>query len=98
MSNKTKSNPQKAKGWKLIEPKDEKERQELYDYCEQKKQGSGKACFLDPTNLKYPICPKLTAPLPKCQVNEKGEVAALDRAREWHHSNLVQKVEKIMKK
>ena len=67
------------KGWKKISPKTKSERKGVYSRC-------GSKCFLSPKNLKFPICSKSS-----CKISQKGVLAALARARQYHYDNIIQK-------
>ena len=56
------------------------------------KKQCGKKCFLGP-NKSFPICKKNT-----CKVSSKGVYAAFIRSRQYKHSNISRKANKMLKK
>ena len=79
-----------TRGWAAAAPTPGKERQELYHKC-------SPACFLDPENLKYPICPALRVTKGECVVSPRGVRAAKVRASQWHHPEIVKKANRILR-
>jgi hypothetical protein len=80
-----KTNPPKAfntshklAGWKAASPKKGPQRRAMLGKC-------GPSCFLDPANLKYPICDA------NCSVDPRGILAAKHRAAQFGHPDLVSK-------
>ena len=72
------------KGWHNVAPKTKKARRKMLKKC-------GKKCFLKPSTLAYPICPKGT-----CSPSQKGLRAAYARARQFNHQSIAQKAKKKM--
>ena len=67
------------KGWHNVAPKTKKARRKMLKKC-------GKKCFLKPSTLAYPICPKST-----CSPSQKGLRAAYARARQFKHQSIARK-------
>ncbi len=72
-----------VRGWKKQSPK-RSERKSMITKC-------GSACFLDPKNLKYPICQKRS-----CKRSCKGIVAAKIRASQYKNSKVRQSADKLI--
>lgn len=68
-SPKPKRHPKKH--WSELAPNSRQERQALFNRC-------GRVCFLDPENLKYPVCQYRTK---TCKPSPQGLAAARSRAR-----------------
>lgn len=63
-------------------PKTKSERKNVYHKC-------GPKCFLDPKNLKFPICKKNS-----CKISKRGLSAAYSRASQWNYSNIKKKAKR----
>ena len=70
------------KGWSRLKPSS-KQRTVMLKKC-------GKKCFLGP-NKSFPICKKNT-----CKVSSKGLYAAYIRSRQYKHSNISRKANKML--
>jgi hypothetical protein len=81
----------KAKGWHEEAPKPGPERKALFSKCKEK-------CFLDPVNLKFPICPKCNSGSCPCKIHCEGLAAAYDRAREWGYDKIASKAKILQQK
>ncbi len=80
-----KSRGSAVRGWKKQSP-NRLERRSMISKC-------GSACFLDPKNLKYPICEKRS-----CKCSCKGIVAAKVRASQYKNSKVRQLADKLINK
>ncbi len=74
----------KGAGWNP--PKTKKGRKELLDKC-------GKKAFLEPSDLKYPVVQNQKT----CKIERQGVIAAKKRAAQYHHPELVEKADKLLK-
>lgn len=77
--------PVKALSWKNIQPHSRGERKTMY-------QKFGSKCFLQPSNLGYPVCGPDGQPV--CSAIE----SAYKRSREWNHEDIAAKALKLKKK
>jgi len=85
--------PNVERGWHGVEPKDQHQRKALVRKCGgEDRAAAKKKCFLDPKNLKYPICPK-----DACQPTCRGLAAARSRAAQMHRKDLVAKADRLAK-
>lgn len=79
-----------TRGWAVDFPLKGKERQELYRKCGQK-------CFLGP-NLSFPVCKRCTdGSCNSCRYDKRGVQAAFQRARQWGHSDVAAKADRLRK-
>jgi hypothetical protein len=67
-------------------PKTKKGRKELLDKC-------GKRAFLEPSDLKYPVIQNSKT----CKVERQGVIAAKKRAAQYHHPELVEKADDLLR-
>jgi len=74
-----------TKGWRTASPKRGVERQLMRAQC-------GDQCFLDPLNLKFPICNKDT-----CEIDCRGVLSAKVRASQFGYEDIRKKAEKIQR-
>jgi len=56
----------------------------------------GARCFMDPDNLKYPVCPG--NPRPTCKVSKKGADAARRRSAQYHRRKVESKAKALQKR
>lgn len=75
-----------VKGWTKVAPKTKSERESI------KKRG-GENCFLDPKNLKYPVCRKTDA-----EFDCRGALAAYRRARQYKQYDIAKKALNVAKR
>jgi hypothetical protein len=75
-----------TKGWHKQSPKTKSERKRMLQRC-------GKKCFLKPSTLGYPICPKGS-----CSPSQKGLESAYVRARQFKHQAIAKKAKSKMKR
>lgn len=75
-----------AKGWSKVAPKTKSERESV-------KQRGGASCFLDPKNLKFPVCRKTDA-----EFDCRGALAAYRRAKQYGYSDIAKKAINIAKR
>ena len=78
----------KTRGWGALSPKKGRGRNELYEKC-------GSKCYMDPENLKFPICPDLKFTKGKCVLDRRGLQAAKQRAQQYGYTKIADKVEQI---
>ena len=84
-----------SKGWSVVAPRRGKQRRELQNLC-------GSDCFLQPKELKYPICPQVgllqkdAAGRRVCAVDCRGLHGAKSRAGR-HARHLLPRIEARMK-
>lgn len=74
-----------VKGWGSRKPRRKRERGGLLARC-------GCRAFLDCSRLKYPFMSKASG---KCRVDCQGLRAAMSRAAQYHHPQLVAKARRI---
>lgn len=75
-----------TRGWKASSPRTKVERRLMREKC-------GEECFLNPSELKFPICD-----LETCKVDCRGALAAKVRAAQFHYDDILEKAEKIVQK
>lgn len=75
-----------TRGWGEMKPKTRSSRREMLSKC-------GKSCFLEPDQLKYPICPKKS-----CSPSCKGIVSANVRAHQYKAEHLYDRINRLKKK
>lgn len=75
-----------TRGWSDMKPKSRSSRREMLSKC-------GKSCFLEPNELKYPICPNKS-----CSPSCKGIVSANVRAHQHKAEHLYDRINKLKKK
>jgi hypothetical protein len=73
------------KGWN---PPKHSERPTLRDKC-------GEKCFLLPDSLSFPICPKCTGDMCKCNIDCRGLVAAKIRSKQHKYVNVRKTADKL---
>jgi hypothetical protein len=75
--------------WRDVAPHSASERRELIKRC-------GSKCFLDPKNLKFPICEKCSkGTCNNCRISPAGLRAAMSRAGEWGYPQIEKKAKKM---
>jgi hypothetical protein len=79
----------KTRGWKARAPQKGRPRHELKDKC-------GNACFLDPQNEAYPICPTPELGV-GCKIDCGGLQAAKVRASQYHKPEIAALADKLLK-
>jgi hypothetical protein len=82
----------KTRGWRARAPQKGRSRHQLMNEC-------GKACFLDPENEAYPICPKpeLGGGTSICALDCGGLQAAKVRANQYHKYDIAELADKLLK-
>lgn len=81
-----------SRGWRTRSPKSTNPRRTLYEKC-------GPTCFLDPKNLKYPICRSRGRGVRGCKPDCRGILAAYERSRQSNRSSSVaRKARRLAKK
>ncbi len=79
----------KTRGWKARAPQKGRPRHELKDKC-------GNACFLDPQNEAYPICPTPELGV-GCKIDCGGLQSAKVRASQYHKPEIAALADKLLK-
>jgi hypothetical protein len=77
-----------TRGWRAIAPQKGMERDELLQRC-------GNACFLNPANKGFPICPALRTTRGQCGVDCRGLEAAKVRARQYRHFDIADQAQAL---
>ena len=71
-----------SRGWRENAPRSEKQRREVIARC-------GNSCFLNSTELKYPICQKIEIGRKnRCVPDCKGILAAKIRSSQYHINDI----------
>lgn len=83
------SRPSKTRGWVLDFPTRGRERQEVVQAC-------GQGCFLGP-NLSFPICKRCVNGRCSCQIDPRGVQAAYQRARQYGHTRIAERADRLRK-
>ena len=84
------------KKWGLSKPSTIRQRRKLMAEC-------GPSCFLDPSELKFPVCNKISNTIshthPKCMYNKRAITRAVpSRAGEWKYVDVTKADQKLEKK
>ena len=76
-----------TRGWRVSKPSTRPERRLVAKEC-----GASK-CFLDPKNLKYPVCPAISRSTPstRCKPQRSGIISARVRSAQWHKRKINRK-------
>lgn len=74
-------------GWRQLAPRSQNERRALLTTC-------GPHCFLDPRNLKFPVCSKQM----DCVIQCAGIDSASVRAGQYKYEKILKKSKKMYKK
>lgn len=81
-----------TRGWSGTKPARGRPRHELMTQC-------GPACFLDPANEKFPICPKCEMGDGKCScaMDCRGLTSAKVRAKQWGYESIAELADRLLK-
>lgn len=75
-----------SRGWGKVAPKTKSSRQSMKSKC-------GSRCFLQPKDLKFPVCNPKT-----CKVSCKGAVTAKVRAAQWKYPEVYKKASRLVER
>lgn len=83
-----------AQGWKKAAPKRGREREKMEHLC-------GSQCFLRPHERKFPVCGMRRSGSgehgqPTCQIQRRGVLAALHRAKQWGYDEEAKRAEALL--
>lgn len=88
---KSKRRGSRTRGWKKQSPRRGSPRVHLMEQC-------GKDCFLQPTELKFPICKKCGKSQCSCKPECSAIIAAKVRASQYRHKRILSRARKAEKK